>query len=188
MAERPVAFSRQAAKRIAEAVRGVESMPRDQSGRLLPRGVPDDHRFFELSAELSGGAGEVAAVKWLWWNTEDDDFIDSTETGTVLDALGNAWGLEGERGEARFLGGKWIVSHNPGQPVYEGTAAADISASATTASISVVIGSYTRTVTANVHADAIATGKKYASGDALFIAHSRGAFRIISFVECEVTA
>ncbi len=185
---RGVAFGEQTARRLVDKLRAGEASPRDERGHLMPPLAGDDHRFFELTEELSGGAGETATCKWLWWNTEVDDFIDSGETGEVLDALGNAWGLEGERGEARFLGGKWIVSNNPGQPVYEGTAAADISAAATTANVNVVIGTDTRVVSCNVPDDAIGTGKKYTSGDRLFIAHSRGAFRIVSFVECEATA
>ena len=185
MAERGVAFGASAAKRIVDTVRARESTPRDQRGRLRP-GLSDDHRFFELTEELSGGAGSTADVKWLWWNTEDDDFVDSGETGEVLDHLSNAWGLQGERGEARFLGGKWVVIGNPGQPVYQGTAAANILSSHTIASINVDIDGATRSVTANVPTGAVSSGKKYASGGIVFIAHSRGAFRIVSFVSCEV--
>lgn len=188
MAERSVAFSQQAARRIADRVRAAEATPSDRTGHLVRRALPDDYRFFELSEELSGGAGSTAAVKWLWWNTEDDDFIDSGETGEVFDHLEVAWGLEGERGEARFLGGKWVVSINPGQPFYEGTAAADISSSATTANVNVNIEGDTRVVQCNVPSGAISSGKKYASGGRLFMGHSRGAFRIFSFVSCEVTA
>lgn len=188
MAERSVAFGAATARRIIAQVRAAEGTPRDQTGRLLAGTVFDDRRFFELTAELSGGAGQTAAVKWLWWNAEQGGLADSGQTGEVIDLLGAAWGLAGERGEARWLGGLWVVSFNPGQPVYEGTANGDISATASTASIHVTIGGQTRTVTANVPDDAVGTGKKYTSGDRLFIAHSRGAWRIVSFVECEASA
>lgn len=186
--DRGIQFSTSAARRIVESVRAAEATPRDQTGRDRPPPRVDDRRFFELTEELSGGAGSSAACKLLWWNTEDDDFIDSGETGEVFDAMGNAWGLEGERGEARLLGGKWIVTVNPGQPIYEGTADADISATATTAEFSVEIDGDTRTVEAAIHAAAITSGNKYGSGNAAYLACIRGTFTAVSFVECEETA
>lgn len=114
-------------RRIVHRTRLAEATPTDKTGRDVPQDtLPRDYRQFELTAELSGGAGSTAAVKWLRWDYQNSEFIDSGDTGEVLDATGNAWGISGDRGEAVFRGGQWIVHINPGQPVYRGKLDGDL--------------------------------------------------------------
>jgi hypothetical protein len=184
--ERGVAFGRETARRVIRNIREDEARPSDRAGRDTPSMLlPRFFRDFELAEELSGGAGETAEVKWLLFSKADDELVDTGETGEVEDLYGNAWGLEGERGEARFLGGKWIVSSNPGQPDYQGTFASDVTASGA-ANVSVTIDGNARTVSANVPVSP-GTGMKWASGTIVFIAHSRALFRVISITDCPVS-
>lgn len=151
---------------------------------LIAPSVPAD-RPFELSAELSGGAGSTADVKWLEWDADAGKLVDSEETGVVEDIYGNAWGLQGERGSARRLGDKWSVSVNPGQPIYQGTLAGDVTTTGNT-NVSVSIGGNNRTLSAYMPA-APGSGKKWASGSTVYIGCTRGAWKIVSIVGCPVS-
>jgi hypothetical protein len=176
-------FGAEAVARIWRAVLYVERYlyPRHATDGNPPRRPPRTYRHFTLTEQLD--AGGEADVTW------DDD-----TTGTVYDRDTCCYGLEGETGEAgAFLNEagdavEWRVTKNPGQPIYEGTAAAAISSSASTANINVSIDGSSRTVSAAVPSGAISSGKKYPSGGRLFISHERGTWKIIVFVTCEVAA
>lgn len=185
--ERGVALGRETARRVIRKVREDEARPVNRTGCDVPSTVlPRFFRDFELAEELSGGAGETAEVKWLRWSKADDELVDSGDTGEVVDLYGNAWGLEGERGEARFLGGLWVVSSNPGQPTYQCTLDADVGTTGYT-NVSATIDGQTRTVSAYMPASP-GTGMKWASGSTVFIAHSRGNWRIVSITACPVAS
>jgi len=185
MGDRGVAFGHETARRIVDKTRQDEATPTDRTGQAARRDLlPRDYREFELAEELSGGKGSTAAVKWLWWHVDSEDFIDSSETGEVYDHTGNAYGLEGEIGDARFLGGKWVINRNPGRPVYDVTASGDISAGSSTGDFTATIDGTSRTVEASIPSGAIPTGKKIASGTAGFVSNSGGTFHLISLAEC----
>jgi hypothetical protein len=127
MASPGVQFEKSTAQRIVDKVRRAENTPDDRTGLdVYHKYIPRAYREFELTEELSGGVGSTAAVKWLRWNNPAEEIQDSGETGEVFDHLGTAWGIEGERGEARRLGDRWVVSRNPGRPVYHGKLDGDL--------------------------------------------------------------
>ena len=180
MAERGVNFTRTTARRIVDAIRKAEGAPRDDTGRdVVFPSQPRKYRPFELTEALvAGGTAEVA---WLIWNTTADGLIDTTLTGEVTDHLDHAWGLPGDRGEAMWIGGKWVVLINPGQAVYYGTFASDT----TESPCDIDIGE--ETVSALLRAEPTA-GQKYAAGVGVYVAHSYGEWEIISVLACTVDA
>lgn len=178
MAEPYVGFTRPTARRIVDAVRDAEGTPRDETGRdLVFPSQPRNYRPFELTEALV--AGGTAEVKWLIWNTTEDGLIDTELTGEVTDYLDHSWGLPGDRGEALWIGGKWVVIVNPGQAVYYGTFAADT----TESPCDIDIGD--ETVSALLRAEP-EEGYKYASETGCYIAHSYGEWEIISVLACTV--
>lgn len=183
MADRGVAFSKSTARRIVDAVRDAEATPLDLTGAdlLFPR-RPRCYRPFELTEQLN--AGGDADVKWLIWNTTSDGLIDTGLTGEVTDHLVRAYGLIGERGEAVWHGGKWLVLTSPGQGIYYGTLAANTTSSP--ANVTVAIGGTNRTVSCVLRATP-ASGKKYASGTKVYVGHFRGSWEIVSILSCTVS-
>jgi hypothetical protein len=184
MAERGVTLAKETARRIVRQIRAAEATPSDRTGRDVPSSrLPRAYRDFELTEELSGGTGATAEVKWLIWNAANEELQDSGETGEVLDAYGNAYGLEGERGEARFVGGKWVVSRNPGSAVYKGTFSGATTSSP--ANVDIEINGNTRTVSC-ILGRTPTSGKKYAAGGVCFVSAFAGVFYVIAVVDCEV--
>lgn len=183
MADRGVAFSRSTARRIVDAVRDAEATPIDLTGidmlAVPPR--PRRYRQFELAETLS--AGGTANVNWLQWNTTQDGLVYDGVVGEVTDHLVRAYGLEGERGEAVWHGGKWLVLTSPGQGIYYGTLAADTTTSPT--NVTIAIGGSNRTVSCVLRATP-ASGKKYASGTKVYVGHFRGSWEIVSVLSCTV--
>jgi len=180
VAERGVQFTRPTARRIVDAIRLAEGTPRDETGLdVIFPSKPRAYRPFELTEALV--AGGTADVNWLIWNTTEDGLIDTGLTGEVTDHLDHAWGLPGDRGEAVFVGGKWVVTVNPGQGVYYGTFASDT----TESPCNIDIGE--ETVSALLRAEP-ASGQKYASGTGCYVAHSYGNWEIISVLGCTVDA
>jgi hypothetical protein len=185
---RPISFGEETARRIIRQTRYSEArQPGDRLEQDGNRTVPRFYRVFELTEELSGGAGSTAAVKWFRWNPTDEEYQDSQETGEIIDTLGNYWGLEGERGRAAWIGTTasgplWEVVDNPGQAVYYGTLDADTDSSP--CDVSVSIDGNTRTVSAVLRA-VPATGRQYGSGTGVYLGYFRTQFEIVSVVDCD---
>ncbi len=160
---------------------GGEVLLWNERGEWIAAALGRTYRRFTLTATLD--AGSSAAVEW-----EDEN------TGTVYDRDTCCWGLIGETGEAVLAlnqaedGVEWQVAKNPGQAVYEATTTAYISDSATTASVTITIGTASRTLTVDVPSGAISTDKQYPNSATVFVAHSRGDWKIVSFVVCEEDA
>jgi hypothetical protein len=142
--------------------------------RSMQPEIPRRYRRFTLTETLN--AGSDADVTWT----------DGT-AGTVYDPDYCCYGLTGETGEAvrmRVDGeAKWVVTKNPGQPIYYGVFAGNVTTSPT--NVTIAIGGVDRTVSATV-AITIPSGKKYASGVKCYVGHFRGAWHVVSVVACQV--
>jgi hypothetical protein len=184
----PVSFGPETARRIIDQTRLAEARPRNDRVADEPRkALPRYYRVFELTEELSGGAGSTAAVKWLRWSTADEEYQDSGETGTITDTTGRHWGIAGEIGRAAWLGTDdapiWEVVDTPGKPAYYGTLADDTTSSPCNVSITVAGSAQTVSCTLRETPDA---GKKYASGTGCYVANTQDGWEIVSILSCTV--
>jgi len=175
-------FSKDSVARIWRAVLAVERYllagRAARSGKERTRRPPRTYRRFALSAQLD--AGSSAAVEW-----------DDGSAGTVYTPNTNAYGLEGETGEAYPAvdsAGRiqWRVSQNPGQGVYKGSLAADATSTGSV-NVTITIDGMSRTVAAQLRADP-GTNKKWSSGATCYVGHFRGSWEIISITECPASA
>lgn len=177
-------FGPETARRIVANTRRGEALPLDRTGKDVPSATLNRYyREFELTEELSGGKGAEADVKWLVWNDASQEMVDSGKTGEVCDHLGAAWGIKGDRGEARFLGGKWVVSRNPGQGIYPGSLAGDTTSSP--ANVTISLGGEDSTVSCTLRKTP-PSGEKYASGTGCYVGNCRGAWEIVAMLDCPV--
>ena len=136
--------------------------------------LPRTYRRFTLTETLN--AGSSAAVEW-----EDGT------TGEVHDPDTCCWGLAGETGEAAAYpddddGVQWRVVKNPGQAIYRGSLD-NASSSSGDVDVSISIGEGTRTVSAELYVSP-GEGMQWPEGAAVYVAHSRGSWLIISIGVC----